>query len=758
MPKNEEIKKNNEQISALIYQRLKETEEERKKLFTNSDGKKRTLNDLTEAERIRAAKLYEFIFGMLTKRDEYRLYKEVHPEVRPTDFIFVNNVAFTQIIEEDQEIQQAIKEGKVEPVQKFVNVMDEGGFMGAKIIEKVTETAADVISFTTLKVAEASGEILKDGVMLVAEALEKDLENLNEGNPEDQFEGSEFDEEPIENINKEIENTGENGEEINENKENTGEEKNTGEEINENNLEINTDIERIPVPEMEKIKEYLVPKDKKGKPIVDNNENLPISDRVIMEFDKYGQKFYEEEKVFNDSLKEIRKTLVKEKPRKDKNDVLMPPSENYKEAKRQWEEAIDARLYKLADSYRMKEITGYYLTKRAEQLNALKNFKGADIPEIPKTPSLYEKKIEKPGEEDVNSGSESEEELKDLLTARLSGTLWKDHIKDLPTFVEWKLNQDPDIALEEFTREDWEILYQNECRRQMEKNPPALPEGVVMPEEMTQEEKDKMLFHEMNENAGQIVVDDIMNDPSIPARQKTGVKGNINIGNQLLLYDAIEKLKKNLIDYIPTIVEAEENPEEANRKYGDKKEKDQDASAIVEMMENTLVKVTAPSIGFALIEKNDQRVPGGLYFWGFIKKLEKEPAFEKVVKPLIREIAKEYKEEKQKNPDIKVQDLPKFKRFIEMQTDGSIVSAFGLQVKIDKAKKKAADAKAAKKTAQSSAVKHALNQLNVPAAEKKEIPKEEKPEKEIQNGEQKPEGTVPPVIGKEPSKGPVKGF
>ena len=123
---NNNIDKVNEDLKNIILQRLKETENERKALFTTSDGKERSAEDLNEVERSRAVKLFEFIFGMLANRPEVKLYKQVHPEANDLDFIYINDQNLTQIINNDEAIQVAIKEGK--PVVKPGNIMEAPGF------------------------------------------------------------------------------------------------------------------------------------------------------------------------------------------------------------------------------------------------------------------------------------------------------------------------------------------------------------------------------------------------------------------------------------------------------------------------------------------------------------------------------------------------------------------------------------------------------------------------------------------------------
>ena len=103
----------------------------------------------------------------------------------------------------------------------------------------------------------------------------------------------------------------------------------------------------------------------------------------------------------------------------------------------------------------------------------------------------------------------------------------------------------------------------------------------------------------------------------------------------------------------------------------------------------------------------------------FSKKMAEAPGFREVVKPLIEEVCDQYEEMKAANPKVASNSIPKAQRLLEMVEDRSILSAFGLQQKLDKeavktvnnAKQPAAEGNAPKP--ESSALKHAKTQLEM---------------------------------------------
>lgn len=647
---NNNIDKVNEDLKNIILQRLKETENERKALFTTSDGKERSAEDLNEVERSRAVKLFEFIFGMLANRPEVKLYKQVHPEANDLDFIYINDQNLTQIINNDEAIQVAIKEGKVKPVVKPGNIMDEVIFP-TKALEKVTKTSEDSLGFSVLKANDLTEDVVVEGIKKIGgkiteklkeEIKSEDAEELNEGD---------------ESLDKE--------DRISE----------IGDVSGENDLLNET---AHTVPSIDVIKEHIEFKDK---------SDVDVTSKVITENDALTLKIYEADNAVNKELKDIQAVINKEKP----------GSEKYMDAERGWKEVIDARLAKLADSYRMKEITQYYFTTRAEQLNALKN----DIhAKIPKTPGVQSDK-----------NPESMDQYDQLLHERVEGDLWKDneHLTDLPTFIRWKLEQDDSIELDEFTKDQWELLYENECRREAEKKNMPLPEGVQVPVFETNEEREQRLSEELNKNNSQMILDSLVNDPEVSPDVKKLKPNNpqVTIGNDYMLFNARRLLKNELNNLIPELAEEE------------LKEKDGKETPGSEMFRNTLCRMTANVIGHKVIQDNNDRVPGGLFYFTFNERMGKEPAFRKVIKPLLKEICEEYRQEKEKNPEVRVSDLPKAQRFLEMADDNSIFSAFGLQMKLDKkAKEQPAAGKGNNKgnakenqNAENGAVKHAKEML-----------------------------------------------
>lgn len=704
--KNKDIKKANNDFNGIILNILKETEKERKELFKDN----RTVSDLTEAERTRAAKLYEFIFGMLANRPEVKLFKEVHPEAKDTDFIFVNNQSMTEIIQNDTEIHQAIKDGKVKPVMQNPNAMDD--FIGAKALEIITKAENEQIGFSELEVNKEEDGLFAAGISLLGEVAEKVVEELgkkndeinagenaeNEGEPEKKNEEIEIKEPEKENEEKENnepkkDEESDIEEERIENIDNTSEHSGSKDEKEEGDLKELETQEALPT--MEEIKKHIQ--------FEEPNTELSITDRLIAEKGTFAISVYEEENNINKTLKNIQKGFGKQNAKNLSEDE----KEKIADAKREWEEVINARILQLADMYRMKEITGYYLQVRAEQLNALKINPWSKVPNTP--------------EVETDKVPESEEELNNLITDRLEGRIWKDHLKDLPTFIQWKLENDNTIKLEEFDKDEWELLYKNACRREMEKNPPALPEKVMMPHIESEEEGEARLTGELLTETSRVVVDAYMNDPSVEReRIMLSSKGTKNIGTKFMIDDRKRRFKQMLDSDIPHLSESSNNTDEAKKGKTGKEAENQKDSPI-----NKMLSMGAEILGLEIITLNDNLVPGRLYFYTFVRRLGKDPSFQKVMKSLIGEVQAEYEREKEKNPEVRVSDIPKAQRFLEMFEDKSLLSAVRMQMKIDRMGKNPKNAvkKNAPKTrdtgtetaeTENGAIKHAKIQLNKP--------------------------------------------
>ena len=182
---NNSIDKTNEDVKKVILESLKETEEERNALFYTKDGKERSLKDFTDEEKSLARKIFEIIFGILMNRPEVKLYKAVHPETTALEFIYVDDQKMSEIIEKDEEIQEAIKEGKVQPVVKAVNPMED--LLTLKALEKVTKSPKEKVGFGVLKVNEDKTDLIEGGIKLLEEVMEEVLdkeENLEENSEE----------------------------------------------------------------------------------------------------------------------------------------------------------------------------------------------------------------------------------------------------------------------------------------------------------------------------------------------------------------------------------------------------------------------------------------------------------------------------------------------------------------------------------------------------------------------------------------------
>ena len=672
--KNDKIEEENMKYAKSLAELLKATEEERRKLFLTFDGKKRTAAQLSEAERIKAAKLFEFIFGMLSKRPEVQLYKQVHKNASNMDLIFIDNQSMTEIIKNDPEIQRAIRMGKVEPIY-HANVMSD--FIGAKALEKITfaEQENRSIGFSSIKVTDdgkdlALGEVVFAAVTVGA-ALVKDA-----------FNGLKKDEEGKKNAETEDKNkedkTNKNGEKDKDNKETVESDSEADLEDHIEDVNDNTDNpeeeQESADPTLQDIKEYV------GYEEPDPNQS--VSDRLRVEINSYAIPIYEAENEVNKELKEIQKTLKKERPE----------TEKYGETKRKWQEVIDARLFKLADMYRMKEITEYYFITRAEQLNMLKlnmNVK------IPNTPELSNPTV--PG---------SVEAYNNLLLDRLNENIWKDHLKNLPAFIQWKLEQKPEnenepaLALRDLDKDGWALLYENACRAEMMKNPPALPAGVVMPRELTEEEKERKKNAETDEEVSKQIVNNSTEEKSYkPAmiallQQKKLVLGGIErkLGETYINVEAA--LKENLIT---------------------------DAD-LKDYAYSPVYNIVANAIALDIVERReDHKVPGGLSFWGFQRTLAQFQGFRNVVRPLIDEIYEQYRvshEATGENTEkITIYDVPKAKRFVEMLEDHSVINAVAMESKFMKQRE-------SKQGNQGDGgIKHVLEQLKIPPRQPEAGPK-----------------------------------
>ena len=192
------------------------------------------------------------------------------------------------------------------------------------------------------------------------------------------------------------------------------------------------------------------------------------------------------------------------------------------------------------------------------------------------------------------------EAYNNLLLDRLNDNIWKDHLKNLPAFIQWKLEQKPEnenepgLALRDIDKDGWALLYENACRAEMMKNPPALPAGVVMPRELTEEEKERKKNAETDEEVSKQIVNNSTEEKSYkPAmiallQQKKLVLGGIErkLGETYINVEAA--LKENLIT---------------------------DAD-LKDYAYSPVYNIVANAIALDIVERReDHKVPGGLSFW-----------------------------------------------------------------------------------------------------------------------------------------------
>ena len=180
---NKEIRVNNKKLKQLIEKRLQDTEILRYSLFYYDDGEERDSESLDDEEAELAAMLYEFIFGMLASRPEVKAYKAAHPEAKDTDFIFVDNLTLTEMINRDKLVQKAMRDGKIDPVTMKVNQIPVSKPKKYKIRLLRLLTKAVGIGIATVKISEATGKLVLDKKIPINKTFVESAEEENQEEP-----------------------------------------------------------------------------------------------------------------------------------------------------------------------------------------------------------------------------------------------------------------------------------------------------------------------------------------------------------------------------------------------------------------------------------------------------------------------------------------------------------------------------------------------------------------------------------------------
>ena len=382
-------------------------------------------------------------------------------------------------------------------------------------------------------------------------------------------------------------------------------------------------------------------------------------------------------------------------------------SDAYKEAKEKMDIFVDGRIRELEDSYQKREISEHYFRERANQLNALK--------QNPTRPAQALPEFKDPENDEKNKTFLENVFLKE------NGYAFGEHLKDVATFALWRVEESrkipgQEIELDEFDDEKWELMYQNEISRAAEKNPLPKPELLILPHTMTDEEK-AALNHDAQDKeiSDEIVKFAEAGKPVQKNDEQYKPKEFEVVLPEMQRKVSFSNLKISLPDYIEAISAVRHEESESSAQQ-------------VEKLENDLCLLIAKNIAIGMIERRNGKVPGGMTDTEFSKKMAAAPGFREVVKPLIEEVCDQYEEMKAANPEVASNSIPKAQRLLEMVEDRSILSAFGLQQKLDKeaaktvnkANQPAAEGNAPKP--ESSALKHAKTQL-------KQEPKKPEPKK-----------------------------
>lgn len=374
--------------------------------------------------------------------------------------------------------------------------------------------------------------------------------------------------------------------------------------------------------------------------------NRPLLEEKMAEYEKKAKDL---DKEFNKEFAEYKNELGK----------YNKQTEQYAEAKENLDLFVDGRLRRLEDSYQKREISEHYYVERAAQLNELKA-----------NPSVKTKEI--PGFTDADD--EKNKEYLAKVSMKKEGTLFGEHLKSVAAFAEWRVKESAkipgqEITLDEFSDEEWELMYQNELSRAAEKNPLTKPDGVEIPKMQTQEEKEAANHKTTDKEVSDYVKEKYINEGKEVSNKDYYI---VQSHNQRKLNT--NKLRMMMPEYI-------------NKMVACRKENTEAAANEIEFIENTMCNLIAKPIAMGIIERHGEKVPGGMTEYVFAKRLGEDKEFKEVVKPLIREVCDQVEQMRASNPKAKVLQAPKAKRLIEMVNDRSILNAFALQARSEKSAK-----------------------------------------------------------------------
>ena len=402
----------------------------------------------------------------------------------------------------------------------------------------------------------------------------------------------------------------------------------------------------------------------------------------------------------NKALKEIKKELGK----------VQPGSDKYNELRGDLDSLIAKRTEELKIGYQKGEISEHYLVERSKQLVAIKQNPAADIPALPE---FFKK----------------ENEVVDIAAKNAFRKTVHDRqfSKGLPEFLQSKENfikykTDPDAKFEdqkdiahdtlthyyaedrnlvdkdEFTADEWDLLYENAVRNYYETKP--LPESFT-----TVQSQDNRSLKEQLEFDKKAYNEDYIDKIAVDAVKEGGVK--LPQPEVLALFEqqktgAMYNLQKMLTTCVPMLADDNMNVHQK------------------EFARNTICKAIAQPIALGMIERKNYRVPANMTYIDLYTKIASADGFKKVVDPLIDEIVADYKEQGLQNNVL----TEKGEKLVDMVKDRSILHAFGLQAQIEKKNLNAAhnagpniNQNANQNPAQpneSSAVKHAKEQFHKP--------------------------------------------
>ncbi|MBP5332489.1 MAG: hypothetical protein J6Y89_11635 [Lachnospiraceae bacterium] len=349
-----------------------------------------------------------------------------------------------------------------------------------------------------------------------------------------------------------------------------------------------------------------------------------------------------------------------------------------------------ARMQDLIDEYNAKQITESYLIERYDQLKDMMSRPEYSHPnELPKIIS--------------DDPQQRYEDMK-VINGNVLGNVWKGHLKDVESYIKYRLDSDPNLDRGDLSNEEWRESWRNAIKFEaMELRGKAdLPLGVLNPEDI--------------ENT--IDQDDMLQEAD-PEELKEREKKLKEI--------AESRHHKEFYDDIVSGLGKTDN-ERRMEVSGQEKEAQllSMPQAIYEnitelgKIDKELYMAVARPVALQLVEIRGGKIPGNMKLEQFTEKLARDKSFRAVLKPLFDEIHNE------KTANDKAEKLESAEHLIGMVKDGTILHAFGLETRTAKMGKAGEGVKHAKTLAQ---VKEEENRLK--AAE------EARKQKAAGNGPQK---------------------